>query len=313
MTSANRGLGQGNAKVLAMVALVTAPLLWSSTTVQVRGLHETMPVVGFSFWRWFLASLLLFPIALPHLRRQWPLVRANIVTLTLAGFFGIAIFAIVLFNGLRHTSAVNTGVISASEPLWIALVAWILLRERLNRMQRIGIATGAVGMVVIASRGEFGGLGDLDGNIGDILVVAAVIIWALYSVLVQKLSSDLHPVTVLMVTAFIGSMFHLPFYGWELAAGQYLNFDWPTLLAVGYGTVFGSLIAFGAWNLGVGLIGANAAGIFLYLIPMFTIGLAAVFLGETLELFHFAGGAIIVTGIVLATWRSTARPVGITD
>jgi drug/metabolite transporter (DMT)-like permease len=272
-----------------------------------------MPVVGFSFGRWFLASLVLLPIALPHLKRQWSLVRANIVPLSLAAFFGIALFAVVLFNGLRHTSAVNTGVISASEPLWIALVAWVLLRERLSRMQVIGIVVGAAGMVVIASRGELEGLAKLDINIGDLLIIAAVVIWALYSVLIQKLSTGLHPVTVLMATALLGSIFHLPFYGWEIAGGHDLSLDWPTLLAIGYGTIFGSLVAFGAWNLGIALIGANAAGIFLYLIPMFTIGLAAVFLGESLELFHIAGGAIIVAGIVLATRRRTVRSVGIAD
>ena len=298
---------------MAVAALVAAPLLWSSSTVMVRGLHETMPVIGFSFWRWLLASLVLAPFALPHVIRQWPLVRANLVTLTLAGFFGIALFAVVLFSGLRYTSAVNTGVISASEPLWIALVAWILLRERLRRMQWIGIAVGAAGMMVIASHGEPEGLAGLQVNIGDLLIVAAVVIWALYTVLVQKLSAGLSPLTVLMATAAIGSLFHLPFYGWELAAGHDLHLDWPTLLAIGYGAIFGSLVAFGAWNLGVGLIGANAAGIFLYLIPLFTIGLAAVFLGEALEPFHVVGGAVIVLGIVLATRRARARAAGIAD
>jgi drug/metabolite transporter (DMT)-like permease len=313
LTPSHRGLGQGGRKALAVAALIAAPLLWSSTTVLVRGLHETMPVIGFSFWRWLLASVVLFPIALPHLRRQWPLVRANALTLALTGFFGIALFAVVLFNGLRLTTAVNTGVISASEPLAIALVGWVLLRERLRRMQVVGIAVGAVGMVVIASRGELQGLEGLSANLGDLLIIAAVMIWALYSVLVQKLSRGLHPVTVLMAAAAVGTVCHLPFYGWEIAAGRHLHADWPTLLAIGYGAIFGSLVAFGSWNLGIGLIGANAAGIFLYLIPMFTIGLAALFLGETLELYHLAGGAIIVLGIVLATRRWAAKPVGFAD
>ena len=296
------GAGQAN-RLVAIAALVTAPLLWSSSTILVRALHETMPVIGFSFWRWFLASVLLLPFAWPHLRREWPAVRANIVTLALAGFFGITLFAVVLFNGLKHTTAVNTGVISASEPLWIALVAWILLRERLRRLQWAGIAIGAVGMIVIASQGSLTGLAQLELNQGDLLIMAAVIIWALYSVLIHKLAGLLRPVTILMVTASLGTVFHLPFYGWELASGEVLTFNRETVLAIGYGTLFSSLIAFGAWTLGVGLAGANTAGIFLYLIPPYTIGMAALILGEPLELYHVAGGAIIVAGIIVATRR----------
>lgn len=306
LKAADGGLG-GGARLLAIAALIAAPLLWSSTTVLVRGLHESMPVIGFSFWRWLLASLVLLPFAWPHLRRQWPLVRANMATLALAGFFGIALFAVVLFSGLQRTTAVNTGVISASEPLWIGLVAWIVLRERLRGFQVLGIAVGAIGMTVIASQGELAGLAQFDFNSGDLLVIGAVIIWAVYTVLVQKLSGQLHAVAILMMSAAFGTAFHLPFYAWELSAGQYLALDLTTLLAIGYGALFGSLVAFGAWNLGVGLIGANAAGIFLYLIPLFTIGLAALALGEQLELYHVAGGAIIVGGIVLATRR---RPGG---
>ncbi|MEM7121788.1 MAG: DMT family transporter [Pseudomonadota bacterium] len=297
-------LGAGQAdRLIAIAALVTAPLLWSSSTILVRALHETLPVIGFSFWRWLFASLLLLPFAWPHLRREWPAVRANIVTLALAGFFGITLFAVVLFNGLKHTTAVNTGVISASEPLWIALVAWILLRERLRRLQWAGIAIGAVGMIVIASQGSVTGLARLQLNQGDLLVMAAVIIWALYSVLIHKLAGLLRPVTILMVTASLGTVFHLPFYGWELASGEVLTFNLETVLAIGYGTLFSSLIAFGAWTLGVGRAGANTAGIFLYLIPPYTIGMAALILGEPLELYHVAGGVIIVAGIVVATRR----------
>ncbi len=301
------GGAQAN-RFVAIAALVTAPLLWSSSTILVRALHETMPVIGFSFWRWLFASLLLLPFAWPHLRREWPAVRANIVTLALAGFFGITLFAVVLFNGLKHTTAVNTGVISASEPLWIALVAWLLLRERLRRMQWAGIAIGAIGMIVIASQGSLTGLAQLELNRGDLLVMAAVIIWALYSVLIHKLAGLLRPVTILMVTASLGTVFHLPFYGWELASGEVLTFNLQTVLAIAYGTLFGSVIAFGAWTLGVGLAGANTAGIFLYLIPPYTIGMAALILGEPLELYHVAGGAIIVAGIIVATRRRANRP-----
>ena len=239
--------------------------------------------------------------------------RANIVTLALAGFFGIALFAVVLFNGLKHTTAVNTGVLSTSEPLWIALVAWVLLRERLRPLQWAGIAIGGVGMVVIASEGSLTGLARFELNQGDLLVTASFVIWALYTVLIQKLAGVLRPITILMVTASLGTVFHLPFYGWELASGEVLTFDLQTILAIAYGTLFGSLIAFGAWTLGVGLAGANTAGVFLYLIPPYTIGLAALVLGEPLELYHVAGGAIIVAGIVVATRRRRVHNPRIAD
>ncbi|GAK53968.1 hypothetical protein U14_05245 [Candidatus Moduliflexus flocculans] len=137
-------------------------------------------------------------------------------------------------------------------------------------------------------------------NIGDLLIFIAVVGYAVYSVLLQKRPA-IHPLSLLSVTFIMGTCMLFPFYCWEHLAWQPMPLNRITFFAVGYVAIFPSIIAYFCFNRGVELIGANRAGLFIHLMPVFGSLLAMIFLGETFRLFHGIGIALILTGIGLAT------------
>ena len=139
---------------------------------------------------------------------------------------------------------------------------------------------------------------------GDLWLLAGVILWAGYSVLLRRRPEDLPPLTLLAATVAIALVLLLPLYGLELAAGARLQVTAASLASLAYVALFPSVLAYVFWNRGVREAGAARAGITLQLMPVFGALLAVVFLGERLAAYHWLGGALVMSGILLAWLRS---------
>ncbi|MEX2648721.1 MAG: DMT family transporter [Alphaproteobacteria bacterium] len=286
--------------VLAAAALLVAALLWSSGTVLVRALRESVPPMGLTFWRSVVAFVAVLPFALPGLRSQWKLARREALRLVAAGLTGVALFPIVLFAAIHRTEALNVGLISASEPLVIALIAWLALGHRLGAGQVVGFVIGAAGVALIAAQGEIARLAVLTLGLGDAFVIASLYVWAVYTVLVQRLPRELGAPVVLLAVFASGIVFALPFALVE-ARHQPIAPTPEAITVVLYSAIFGTLLAFGCWNFGARVLGPGRAGYFLYVIPVFTTALSVGLLGEPLRGYHGVGAAAIALGLAFAT------------
>ena len=293
--------------ILAALSLIACGMLWSSNTVLVRGLRTDVPPIAFAAARWAIAALVLMPFAWRPLMRDMPLVRAHWRGLVAAGVVGIALFTVVLFTGIQNTVALNSGLMSATQSLWVGLVAWVVLGDRLNRWQWIGFLIAACGAVVIVTQGHLTELEMVDFRIGDPIYVASLIIWGFYSVILQKLPRGLDIRTILLVTAVVGALALMPFWLGEAILIRDTAWSWEVAAALAYGAIFSGIGAFGLWNLGVVLIGASAASFFMYLIPLYTGFFAVVLLDETLHMFHLAGAVLILAGVIVASRGARAR------
>lgn len=293
---------------LAAVALIFCGMFWSSNVVLVRALRDDVPPIGFAAARWALAVLILAPIAWPAVRKDAALVRAHWKALVAAGVVGVAFFTMVLFVGIQHTVAINGGLMTATQALWVGLVAWAVTGERLNRWQWTGIAVAFAGAAVIVTQGHLLDLGSVTFRLGDFLYIVALMIWGFYSVIIQKLPRDFHVRTVLFVTAASGTLAMLPFWLGESLAFGSLHLTWEVAGALLYGALVSAIGAFALWNIGVGLIGASAASFFMYLNPIYTAVFAITLLGETLEDYHLVGAGFVLLGVVASTRGARVRP-----
>lgn len=293
--------------ILAAVSLVFCGMFWSSNVVLVRALREDVPPIGFAAARWLLAVLVLLPIAWPALRKDAALIRAHWKALVAAGVVGVALFTMILFIGIQHTVAINGGLMTATQALWVGLVAWAVVGERLNRWQWIGIAVAFMGAAVIVTQGHLAELESVDFRLGDFLYIAALIVWGFYSIIIQKLPRAFHVRTVLFVTAASGTLAMLPFWIGESLMVRSVPVTWEVGAALVYGALIAAIGAFALWNIGVGLIGASAASFFMYFNPIYTAFFAVTLLGEHLEDYHFAGAAFIVAGVVASTRGARVR------
>ncbi len=282
--------------------LILATLFWAGNFIVGRGVHAMVPPVALAFCRWFGGFLVVIGAAWPHLRRDWPLLLRHWPMLLLLSATGIAAFNTLVYIGLGSTTALNGLLMQSTMPVVILLCSLLLFGERPRGRQLLGIALSLLGVVIIVTQGRPWALGDLALNRGDLWIFAAVVAYALYSALLRR-RPPIHPLSFLGATFALGAAMLVPFLGWESAAGATLRLDATTMLAVLYVAIFPSVLAYFCWNRGVELVGANRAGQFMHLLPVFGSALAILVLGEAFRGFHAAGAVLIFAGIVLATRR----------
>jgi len=278
-------------------------LFWAINVVLGRYIAGTIPPATLAEIRWTGAGAILAVIAWPHLRRDWPMIRKNLGILLVLSFSGITLYNTMAYYGLQYTQAINALLMQSSGPLLVGLWSLVLFRDRLTPPQLAGILVSLAGVLTIISRGHPETLLALSLNRGDIWLVAAMAIYAFYTVMLRMRPPAIHFLSFLAFTICAGAVMLLPIFAVEFAAGYRID---PTPAAFGvlaYVVVFPSLLAYLFFNRGVALIGANRAGQFFHLIPVFGSAIAIVFLGEKPEWFHGLGYLLIIAGIVVAQRR----------
>ena len=256
-----------------------------------------------NFLRWAIAVLVLAPFALAGLRGKGAVLRRHAGLLLVLSLLGIAVFQSLVYLGLRSTTAVNAVLINSSIPLFMLLCSWVLERERASAKQVAGMLVSLAGIALILSRGEPARLLELEIHAGDAWILLAMPVWGIYSVLLKRRPPELGGIELLFVIALAGALMLLPA---ALASAAVTPPRLPSAaeaLGVLYMGIFASVLAFICWNRGVAVVGANAAGFTVHLLPAFGTVLAIVFLGEGFAGFHAAGIATILAGVVPATRR----------
>jgi drug/metabolite transporter (DMT)-like permease len=291
-------LAADRSRLAAFAALALAMLIWAGNWVMGRGLREAIDPVSLNFMRWAIAVAVLAPFALPGVIKNLPVIRKNLGLLLLLSFLGVTVFHALVYLGLRTTTAVNGVLLNSSLPLFILLCSWILERERATLRQVAGMLLSFAGIVVIMSQGEPARLRELEFQAGDAWILLAMPVWGIYSVLLKRRPPQLGGMAFLFVIALLGTVMLAPALAVD---GLRIPRTGPEAAAVLYMGLGASLAAFICWNRGVAVVGANAAGFTLHLLPAFGTVLAILFLGETFALFHAVGIAVIIAGVILAT------------
>lgn len=285
--------------------LSLAPLFWAGNIVLGRFIAADFPPMALSFLRWGCACLIVLPFAWPHLRADWPMIRKHLPLLTLLSLTGLAGYNAIAYLGLQSTQALNALLIQSSGPLFVALWSLILLGIRLTWPQTIGIGISLLGVLTILSRGQPEILTAIHLNRGDLLVTLGMVVFGIYSVLAMKRPA-IHPLAFVAFTSGYGTLLLIPAVIVEALSGHHPALSVNNALTLAYVAIFPSILAYLFFNRGVELIGANRAAPFFHLIPVFGSVLAIAFLGERPHLYHLAGYALVLTGVVIAARRTSA-------
>ena len=293
------------------VLLTLAPLFWSGNWIVGRALHDDIPPMGMTFFRWFFAVLMLAPFALRPLRRDWPVIRANLKTMLLLGSIGIGMHNALAYLGLNYTTATNGVILNSCIPVMIIAMAWIFFRERLKPLQLAGVGVSLCGVLAILSQGSLEVLAAFRLNAGDLFVILSMAMWSLYTILLRRRPPGVDMLSFLFVLAVIGDLVVLPFWIGEMALGRFIAWTPNALAAMLSVALFSSVLAYIFWNRGVEAVGAQVAGLFVHLMPVFGVILAWLFLDERLRVYHVAGIVLIVAGIAITSRRGRAvAPAG---
>jgi drug/metabolite transporter (DMT)-like permease len=280
--------------------LAAANFFWAGNIVLGRGIAGAVPPITLAWFRWTGAFLIAVGFAWPLLKRDAPLMLLHWKMMVILAATGIASYNTMAYIGLTKTTALNVLLLQSATPLVIIIWAFLLFREVPSLRQAAGVLLSLAGVAVIAAHGSLAVLSSLTFNAGDLWVLAALAIYAVYCVLLRRRPA-VHPLSFLVAAMGIGACMILPFALAELASGAPIHGGAQVWLAVAYMAVLPSFVSYLLFNRGIELIGGGPAGQSMHLMPLFGSVLAIVFLHEEFRLFHLAGILLIAMGILLAS------------
>ncbi len=288
---------------VAYLLLTLTTLFWGGNFVVGRAVHESIPPISLAWWRWLVAALIILPLVIKPLWQSRHILRENWLKLGVMSLLGVTGFNTLVYLGLQTLPASNGILLLSAGPVFILMISWWFLGDRVRPIQILGMVLSLAGILVLVSKGApWHFWSQLGSGSGNLWILTAVVTWAIYSVMLKKRPAGLSGLAFFGLTTLVGWLLLTPFFLFEwLYLGHTTPVNSHSLLSIGYVALFASVAAFLFWNRGVEILGPNRAGYFIHLIPVWGILLASVFLGERLYLFHWIGMLLIFIGIWMAT------------
>jgi len=279
--------------------LTLTALFWAGNAIAGRLAAGVISPVALTFSRWLIAAALFYILARPHLKTDWAVIRSHLPLLFGLGALGFAAFNFGLYWALNHTTAINVTIEQSAMPVLIILANYLFFSQRITRLQALGVLLTIGGVLVTATRGAPLAVLETGVNRGDATMLLCVLLYGGYTVAL-RFRPDIHWMSLMFVLTFSAMLFAAPFYVFEVVRHG-IEIPGPRAWAIiAYTALFPSMLSQLFFIRGVALLGANRAGVFINLVPIFGALLAVVILGEAFELYHLAGLLLVLGGIALA-------------
>ncbi|MDM9626072.1 DMT family transporter [Rhizobium sp. S152] len=286
-------------QAIAYICLTIAALCWGGNTVAGKLALGHVSPMTLTLLRWFLATALIAAISVPQLKRDWPVVRKNLPLLFFYGVVGYTLFNAILYSAVQYTTAINVAIEQAGIPMLIFLLNFVFFRTGVSVAQIAGFAMTLAGVALTAAHGDLATLLQLDLNRGDALMLIAVVAYSVYTIFLRW-RPPLDWRTLMAIPALGAMLSAIPLMIWEVSRGNAQLPDGEGWIIAFYTAIFASLLAQVFYIKGVITIGANRAGLFINLVPVFGTLLSVALLGEQLQLFHIIALALALGGIAIA-------------
>tara|TARA_Y100001970_G_scaffold287000_1_gene410547 strand:- start:1721 stop:2488 length:768 start_codon:yes stop_codon:yes gene_type:complete len=245
---------------------------------------------------WFI----LLPFTLKEIVKYKSVILNNLPLLFFLALTSVGLFNSFTYLALVHTQVINASLFNTAIPGMIILLCFVFKIEKTNKFQIFGLILSVLGILSIITKLDLSILFSLDFNKGDLVMIGGVVTWGLYSSFLKKKNFDLPLLTLVQVLCTFGLIFILPQFFYELTQGQIIKFDINLAYLLIFLALFPSIGSYYCWAGAVSIIGANRAGIFLSLIPLFSTIMAILFFKEKFQFFHLIGAILIILGLFLS-------------
>ena len=290
-----------NKNTKAYLMLVCATLFWAGNfNVGKIAFIENIPPFSLAFFRWLLVWIILLPFTFKEILKIKKEIFKNLPLLFLLGFTSVAMFSSFTYNALNYTQIINASLFNTAIPAMIILVCFLLKIEKTNIFQLSGLLISILGILVIITRLDINILLSLDFNRGDLFMLGGVIAWGIYSAFLKKRTFEVTLLALIQIFCSLGLLILFPAFLYELTQGKTLVVNENLFYILLYVAIFPSIGSYYCWAGAVSIIGANRAGIFLSLIPLFSSIFAIIFFNEKFLFFHFIGSILIIIGLFLS-------------
>ncbi len=290
------------------IFLVLTVLFWSGNFIFGRLVSNSIEPLQLSFFRWFFVFIILLPYILIHYKNILKVFKKEYLVLLVLATLAISGFNTFLYYGLQTTTATNALLINSSTPIFIIIFSAFIFKTIITKIQFLGVLISTFGVIYLILKGQINHILDLEFTIGDLWIIAASVDWALYSVLLKYKPKELNSFEFFSITTLLGTFilfiaFIFQGYSFEFS---FLNNE-EVFYSMIYIVIFPSILSFYFWNRAILELGANKAGQFTHLMPIFGAVLAYIFLGELMQGYHIIGIIFISIGIYLSIFLKKVK------
>ncbi|MDC0335943.1 DMT family transporter [Pseudodesulfovibrio sp.] len=286
---------------LGFICALLAVSIWSGNFIIASGFVGALPPITLAALRWTTATIFFLPFAYKYIRKDMVALRQYGWQTIIAAISGVTLFNTLVYISARTTDTANMALFASTTPIFVVILSRIFLKEAISIFRAVGLVIAISGMLTIATRGNFEVLMDMTFRVGDIWMLLAGFLWAVYSILVKKKTKEINQYSFLGAIFLLGVIPLIPAAFIE----QQFHPQWVMTPAILGATLYiglgASLAAFFLWNSAVMIIGPGTSSLFQYFMPVFS-GIGAYFLlGQPITFAHAVGFILIFTGVVLAT------------
>ena len=281
--------------------LVCATLFWAGNFIVGKFAFLTnIPPLSLVFYRWLLVWIILLPFTYKDILKSKDTILNNLPLLFFLGFTSVGLFNSFTYLSLIHTQVINSTLFNTAIPAVIILLCFLFNIEKTNKFQIMGLIVSVLGILSIITKLDIEILLSLNFNKGDIIMIGGVITWGVYSTLLKKKKFTLPLLSLVHVICTFGLICVFPQFLYEFSQGQFIKFDINLGYLLIFLAIFPSIGSYYCWAGAVSIIGANRAGIFLSLIPLFSTIMAITIFNEQFQFFHLIGAVLIILGLFLS-------------
>ena len=289
-------------RATAWPVLIATLLLWSGNWIVARAVRDDISPGIATAGRLVIVLLILLPFTLHGLRQKLgKLEKQNLKILLLLGLSGGGLHLAFQWLGLHYTTATSATLYLSTAPIFILLLSRPLLGERIAARQWVGVGISFSGVFLIATQGQ---IRSFSFNTGDLLALASMALWGAYTVFLRLRRDDFDTPEFMTVLCAMGLVTLLPWVAFEVLGGVETRLSLNGFAAVVYSAIGSLLLAGAGWTYVVKRMGAARAGVTMHTMPGITALMAMLFLGESPYWYHFAGIALILSGVALSSWRT---------
>jgi drug/metabolite transporter (DMT)-like permease len=291
---------------LAIIGFIIIACALAANTILARANAGEVPAFSLAFFRWMIVALGLAPFSVREIKAKWPAISSRLGMVAAAGFCGMFLCGGPVYLAGVTTTAINIGLIFAAAPVNVLLIAWSLGSEKIKPVQVVSIAVALPGVALILARGSLETLTTVNFALGDILVFIAMLGWTAYNLLQVSTLPDVSSISRTCLFAFAGAAFSLPFCLYEAWAAPQAVFSGHAFLTYSFAAIVPGIGAYAGLAYLAAKFGSVRASLMTYVVPIASVLLSMLFLGEGPSAYHVIGGLLILAGVWLSLRRAAA-------
>ena len=285
----------------AYIMLICATLFWAGNFIVGKYAFLTeIPPLSLVFYRWLLVWIILLPFTYKDIIKHKDTILNNLPLLFFLGLTSVGLFNSFTYLSLIYTQVINSSLFNTAIPAIIILLCFLFKVEKTNKFQLSGLFISVCGILAIITKLNLDILLSLNFNKGDLIMIGGALTWGIYSTLLKRKKFSLPLLTLVHIVCTFGLVSVFPQFLYELWNGQVIKFDINLFYLLIFLALFPSIGSYYCWAGAVSIIGANRAGIFLSLIPLFSTIMAIAFYNEKFQFFHLIGAILILIGLYLS-------------